>query len=34
MWETTENCGVQGWRNKLVRCGDGDQAWGLFIANK
>jgi len=24
----------QGWRDKLVRCNDGDQAWGLFTATK
>ncbi len=23
-----------GWKSKLVRCGDGDQAWGLFMATK
>lgn len=24
----------QGWRDKLVRCSDGDQAWGFFTATK
>merc|ERR1712002_98850 len=24
----------QGWQDKLVRCSEGDQAWGLFIARK
>jgi len=24
----------QGWQDKLVRCKEGDQAWGLFIARK
>lgn len=23
-----------GWKSKLVRCGAGDQAWGLFTATK
>lgn len=25
---------VNGWRSKIVRCGDGDQKWGLFYAEK
>jgi len=25
---------IQGWSDKLVRCGDGDQKWGLFFAKK
>jgi len=25
---------IQGWRNKLVRCSAGDQAWGLFTCTK
>jgi len=24
----------QGWRNKVVRCSDGDQCWGFFTATK
>lgn len=23
-----------GWKSKLVRCGTGDQAWGLFMGHK
>lgn len=25
---------VSGWEAKLERCGEGDQAWGLFTATK
>ena len=25
---------VNGWSAKIVRCGDGDQKWGLFMATK
>ena len=25
---------VQGWSDKLVRCGEGDQKWGMFFAKK
>lgn len=25
---------VDGWKTKMARCGQGDQRWGLFIANK
>ncbi|KAK2160634.1 hypothetical protein NP493_1634g00028 [Ridgeia piscesae] len=25
---------VNGWKEKLVRCGQGDQRWGLFLAKK
>jgi phosphoethanolamine N-methyltransferase len=25
---------VEGWKSKLVRCGAGDQSWGLFTAIK
>ena len=24
----------QGWKDKVVRCNAGDQAWGLFVAQK
>ena len=26
--------GAQGWKDKVVRCNQGDQAWGLFEATK
>ena len=25
---------VDGWKDKQVRCGQGDQRWGLFYAEK
>jgi phosphoethanolamine N-methyltransferase len=25
---------VNGWKDKLVRCDEGDQRWGLFYAEK
>ena len=25
---------VEGWKSKVVRCGNGDQSWGLFTALK
>jgi phosphoethanolamine N-methyltransferase len=25
---------VQGWKDKLVRCEQGDQKWGFFYAEK
>lgn len=25
---------VEGWKSKVIRCGNGDQAWGLFTASK
>ena len=25
---------IDGWENKIVRCGSGDQVWGLFAGKK
>ena len=27
-------CIIDGWQDKIVRCGSGDQVWGLFVVKK
>jgi len=32
--ETDYDVIINEWKDKLVKCGQGDQRWGLFLAKK